>query len=288
MKDRLDHLQLILQDNEDNDRENDRRSRGDSFVIPTFPSMEHGATTFLEKADKLHIRLKDVRQLIAELKITQDEILTSTIIDENLEQDLERQVAAIKVSTESIHKDIRRLQADADEDTERPWSFEYRMKQSQVSSLFRVFQEVMNEYNSTQMTHRGSCKRRIMRQIELTGTKKTDEEVEEMIETGNLTVFANTQLVLDTDQAKDILKAVESRHEDIIRLERSIAELSILFSEMAMIVQQQGEMIDNIEHNVQNAADHINQAMPALRKAHKYKRRRCLYCCPFLPFCSII
>ena len=274
----MDNLKKFLEKDEEYDDWN-----FDKFEFHKLQSMDNSVQIFLARANKLQIRLKDVKQLIAQLKIIQDKVLTSTVIDGRLEEDLEIHVAAIKVSTESIHKDIKTLQADAKKDSEWPCSIEYRIKQSQVSSLFRVFQEVMNEYSSTQMHHRGSCKRRIMRQIELTGTKKTDEEVEEMIETGNLTVFA-TQLVLDKDHAKNILKAVESRHEDIIRLERSIAELSSLFSDMAMIVQQQGEMIDNIEYNVQNAADHISEAMPDLRKAYKYKKKS-LSC---FRFCGIL
>ena len=47
------------------------------------------------------------------------------------------------------------------------------------------------------------------------------------------------QILTDTSQAKQSLKDIEARHNDIIKLETSIKELHDMFMDMAMLVEQQ-------------------------------------------------
>ena len=47
------------------------------------------------------------------------------------------------------------------------------------------------------------------------------------------------QIIMETQQAKQSLKDIEARHEDIIKLENSIKELHDMFMDMAMLVESQ-------------------------------------------------
>ena len=151
-------------------------------------------------------------------------------------------------------------------------SAELRIQKTQHSSLSRKFVEVMTEYNRTQTDYRERCKARIQRQLEITGTyiflapskqKKfgemeenemyiflvfyyciitgkttTNEQLEEMLESGNSAVFTQG-IMMDTAQAKQTLADIEARHNDIIKLETSIRELHDMFMDMAMLVESQ-------------------------------------------------
>ena len=55
----------------------------------------------------------------------------------------------------------------------------------------------------------------------------------------------------ETAQAKEQLARVENRHKDIKRLEEGITEIHSMFMDLAVLVEQQGEMVSRIE-------DHIN------------------------------
>ena len=44
---------------------------------------------------------------------------------------------------------------------------------------------------------------------------------------------------METQQAKQSLKDIEARHEDIMKLENSIRELHDMFMDMAMLVESQ-------------------------------------------------
>ena len=47
------------------------------------------------------------------------------------------------------------------------------------------------------------------------------------------------QIIMDTQQAKQTLRDIEARHNDIIKLENSIRELHDMFMDMAMLVESQ-------------------------------------------------
>ena len=52
-------------------------------------------------------------------------------------------------------------------------------------------------------------------------------------------LYLTLQIIMDTQQAKQSLKDIEARHNDIMKLEKSITELRDMFLDMAMLVEQQ-------------------------------------------------
>jgi t-SNARE complex subunit (syntaxin) len=79
----------------------------------------------------------------------------------------------------------------------------------------------------------------------LAGKKVGDEDLEEMIESGNPGVFTQG-IITDTQAAKQTLADIEARHNDIMRLETSIRELHDMFMDMAMLVESQVGMFSLI------------------------------------------
>lgn len=92
------------------------------------------------------------------------------------------------------------LQTDAEK-----CSAQGRIKESQIFVLTRRFRNIMNQYNQDAIVHRDRCKKAISRELEigslgisfffsiklfmfavliLAGTRKTDDELEELLESG--------------------------------------------------------------------------------------------------------
>ena len=57
-----------------------------------------------------------------------------------------------------------------------------------------------------------------------------------------------SQIIGDMQQAKQTLVDIEARHKNVLRLENNIKELHDMFVDMAMLMESQGTMIDNIEY----------------------------------------
>uniref|UniRef100_A0A3Q2CYL4 Syntaxin 2b n=1 Tax=Cyprinodon variegatus TaxID=28743 RepID=A0A3Q2CYL4_CYPVA len=138
--------------------------------------------------------------------------------------------------------------------------------------LSRKFVEVMTKYNETQVTFRERSKGRIQRQLEITGRMTSNEELEDMLESGNPSIFTS-DIISDSQITRQALNEIESRHQDIMRLESSIRELHAMFMDMAMLVETQGDMVNNIENNVSNAAEYIYRAKEETKKAVRYQKK---------------
>lgn len=81
-------------------------------------------------------------------------------------------------------------------------------------------------------------------------------------------------------QLQNKVKDLEERHKDIIRLENNINNMHKLFLDLAILVQQQGEIVDNIASNISSAKDFIDKGVIELNKAHEYqKSARKKKCC---------
>uniref|UniRef100_A0AAQ5ZBI3 t-SNARE coiled-coil homology domain-containing protein n=1 Tax=Amphiprion ocellaris TaxID=80972 RepID=A0AAQ5ZBI3_AMPOC len=142
----------------------------------------------------------------------------------------------------------------------------------QHTVLSRKFVEVMTQYNETQVSFRERSKGRIQRQLEITGRVTTNEELEDMLESGNPSIFTS-DIISDSQITRQALNEIESRHQDIMRLETSIRELHAMFMDMAMLVETQGDMVNNIEKNVSNAAEYICSAKEETKKAVRYQKK---------------
>lgn len=67
-------------------------------------------------------------------------------------------------------------------------------------------------------------------------------------------------------------------------LERSLMELHQIFLDMAVLVESQGELLDNIEKQVQRSVEYVNYGTNALQDARKLQRntRKWMCCALFI------
>ncbi|XP_056288566.1 syntaxin-like isoform X2 [Pseudoliparis swirei] len=142
-----------------------------------------------------------------------------------------------------------------------------RIQKNQHSHLTRCFAEVMRGFHTAQISFRDRCKAQIQRQLEIVDKVTTDEELEEMLYRDNLAIFI-------TNISSDALSEIESRHQDILCLESSIKELHEIFVDTAVLLEVQGDLINNIENNVTRAAEYVDVSKAKTSEAVAYKKNR--------------
>jgi len=59
----------------------------------------------------------------------------------------------------------------------------------------------------------------------------------------------------------------------VLTLEASVAELHQMFLDFALLTEQQGELLDQIEFNVKNAADYVEEANVEVHEAIEYSKK---------------
>ena len=90
---------------------------------------------------------------------------------------------------------------------------------------------------------------------------------------------------------KEELLENRERNIEIQKLNKGIKEVSDLFSDMALLVNYQGEAIDNIQINIENSLQNTDSANKELKKATKYntKNNFCFFkVIGFIIFISVI
>ncbi|XP_078086743.1 syntaxin-11a [Mustelus asterias] len=208
-----------------------------------------------------------------------------------------RRLSSIKRDSNSIAKDIksrgeklhRRLQdlknyIEEITNTHGPNAAIVRIAQAQHFALLNNFYDAMLEYNKEEMKQRENCKTRIQRQLEIMGKDISSNEMEDMIEQGKWDVFSGN-LLSEVRGARTALSEIEQRHRELLKLECRVREIHDLFLQMALLVEEQSETLNNIEVNVQNVQDYVGEAKIQLKKAVEHKRNNicrqifCCYCC---------
>ncbi|KAJ3039277.1 Syntaxin-1A [Rhizophlyctis rosea] len=162
-----------------------------------------------------------------------------------------------------------------------------RIRVTQHGGLTKRFLDVMMEYKDIQKKYQDKYKQRLQRQFLIVKPQATPEEVEKMVSGETGPVFA--QQIMQSGQrgeARRALMDIQDRHQDIVRIERSIIELQQLFMDMSVLVAAQGEVLNQIEVHVSNAVDHTEQGVQALAKAVKLQKKTRKVGCVVKGFCG--
>lgn len=91
--------------------------------------------------------------------------------------------------------------------------------------------------------------------------------------------FFTTQQVQVVDELSE---AVQSRDQEIAKIAQSIEELGAIFKELAVLVIDQGTILDRIDYNMEAVVEHTKTGIQQLEKAEKHQKSarpmKCIFC----------
>ena len=228
---------------------------------------------FYQECEDISTSIDQLRENVDDVKKTHSIILSTPQVDDSVKKHLENVMSFITAEANKVKIKLKQMGQKSDKIGEQDqYSAEHRIRTTQYQMLTNKFIEVMTEYQLTQADYRDRCKARIQRQLEITGRVTTDDEIEEMIESGNPAIFTRG-IEMETQQAKQTLAEIEARHSDIMKLEKSILELRDLFVDLAALVEMQGEMVNRIENHVALSKSHVDKARVEVNQAIAYRSK---------------
>jgi len=90
----------------------------------------------------------------------------------------------------------------------------------------------------------------------------------------------------------DLTEAVQSRDKEIVKIAQSIEELGQIFKELAVLVIDQGTILDRIDYNMEAVVEHTKTGIKQLEKAERSQKSarplRCMICLSSLIFVLLI
>ncbi|KAM9326830.1 syntaxin-3 isoform 1-T1 [Gastrophryne carolinensis] len=240
---------------------------------------------FFVQIEEIRLNIEKISESVSETKKLHSVMLSAPLPEQKTKDELENLTLEIKKAANNVRSRLKAMEQTIEQDGGQS-SADLRIRKSQHSVLSRKFVDVMTKYNEAQVDFRERSKGRIQRQLEITGKSTTDAELEEMLESGN-PIFT-PGIINDSQISRQALSEIESRHKDIIRLESSLKELHDMFMDIAMLVENQGALIDRIENNMDQSVGFVERAVADTKKAVKYqsearrKKIMILICCIIL------
>lgn len=235
----------------------------------------------LLEAQQIRQEIEQVQNDITELKNVNYQSLNKTSFSIPSKRDSTAIGMDIKRRGEAVLLRLRKMndlrgQLEAERGSTDPTA---RIAQTQYQCLSSALREVMSSYNDAETDHREACKRQIQRQMEVVGREVSRQELDEMMENGELNVFSAQ---VEGKSTRTALLQIESRHKELLELEERIRGIQELFLDVAMLTEEQGAAVDNIQKNVQNTEVMTQEAVVQLDNAKASDRNN-----PFKKlFCS--
>ncbi|TNN03334.1 syntaxin-4 [Takifugu flavidus] len=227
---------------------------------------------FFKKVQEIHEGLFALRQMVSDLENKQKTVLGVALPEDSMKKELQTLREEIKTLAGQIQRKLKGIEFKKGEEDGTYVPINIRMQRTQHGVLSREFVELMGHCNTIQAQYRERNVERIQRQLKITGTNVTDSALDEMLESGQTDVF--TQNILnDAKTTRQALNEIESRHDEILKLERSIKDLHDMFQYLAMEVEAQGEMVNRIENNINQSTNYVEKAKENTEKAVTYQQK---------------
>jgi len=244
---------------------------------------QHSCESFFEHIGKIQATLNQGRANVKLMESVLEESLQATTQDK--QKEVSGQLRTLADDTKSqlqfIKDALQQLSTRSEEEEKlRPNSAEGRIRVNMQQAVAKKHQQLLVDFQKVQLEYKQSLERRQMQEMEILMPDATPQERADMIEAGE-----NTQLIVARRMAGahalllDEVQQISEKHQDILRIEASIADVVQMFEEMALLVKAQGEMLDTIEMHVEKTKDCTAKAEKQLITARKTQRNTQKWMC---------
>ncbi|KAF8089893.1 hypothetical protein N665_0495s0038 [Sinapis alba] len=157
-----------------------------------------------------------------------------------------------------------------------------RTRTATTIAVKKKFKDKISEFQTLRQNIHQEYREVVERRVfTVTGQQADEETVDRLIETGDSEqIFQKAIMEQGRGQIMDTLAEIQERHDAVRDLEKKLLDLQQVFLDMAVLVDAQGEMLDNIENMVSSAVDHVqsgnNQLTKALKKQKSSRKWMCI------------
>lgn len=99
---------------------------------------------------------------------------------------------------------------------------------------------------------------------------------------GNIDAIDQGFTSIQMQELENVEQLVDQRDAEIQQIVKSIEELAQIFKELAVLVIDQGTILDRIDYNMENAVENVKQGITHLEKAEESQKNamsvKCIIC----------
>lgn len=264
-------------------------SRGGDIELGNNPPMnpDMGLEKFQKQIDEIDKQIEKLNKLLKKLQDANEESMsvTKAASMKAIRQRMEKDVDEVGKIALSVKSKIEQLNRENITNRKKPGCGENtgvdRTRTARTVAAQKKLKDKMAEFQilrqNISQEYREVVERRV---FTVTGTRADEETIDQLIETGDGDqIFQKAIQEHGRGQVMDTLAEIQERHEAVRDVEKKLLELQQIFMDMAVLVESQGDMLDNIESQVSSAVDHVQSGNTALQKAKKLQRNSRKWMC---------
>lgn len=162
-----------------------------------------------------------------------------------------------------------------------PGSSTDRTRTSVVAGLRKKLKDAMDSFADLRSRITSEYKETVERRYyTITGEKPDEATVEALVETGEGERFLQRAIQEQgRGRVVDVVAEIRERHGTVAQIERSLLELQQVFMDMAVLVEHQGEQLNDIESHVGRAASFVRRGTDQLQTARKHQKNTRKWTC---------
>lgn len=167
-----------------------------------------------------------------------------------------------------------------------PGSSSDRTRTSVVNGLKKKLKDSMESFNEIRQMVSSEYRETVQRRyFTVTGENPDEKTLDLLISTGESETFLQ-KAIQEQGRGRilDTINEIQERHDAVKELEKSLRELHQVFLDMTVLVQHQGEQLDDIESHVARAHSFVRTGAENLQTARKHQKNTRKWTC----YCIIL
>lgn len=250
-------------------------------------SGELGLQNFSKKVQEIDKQYEKINELLRKLQNAHEEskAVTKAAAMKAIKKRMEKDVDEVQKIARLIKSKIEELDRDNLSSLQKPGCGKgtaiERARTAQTVSLKKKLRDKMAEFQTLRENIHQEYREVVERRVyTVTGQRADEETIDQLIETGDSEqIFQKAIQEQGRGQIMDTLAEIQERHDAVRDVERKLLELQQIFLDMAVLVDAQGDLLDNIESQVSNAVDHVNSGNTALQRAKSLQKNSRKWMC---------
>ncbi|GBL52723.1 Plasma membrane t-SNARE, secretory vesicle fusion [Candidozyma auris] len=228
---------------------------------------EDDFVAFMNEIQDIHTQLDNYSNLVDLISNKQRNFIQELDLNDEDTEYSSKQIDALVNEASSLQAElksrIKNVQTQAAQ-SRNP------QKIDQAEATRNKFLEYIQRYRLTESKNREQTKAQSARQYQIINPHATQEEIEAAVEDGTPNQQIFQQALMQSNrrgEARTVLNEVQVRHRELLKLEKTMAELTQLFHDMEELVIEQDQPIQQIEEQVDTAQHDIEQGVGHTQKA---------------------